>query len=80
MNIFELCPIGNTTGKECKKLICQYKNTKGQCSLMGGQEDREYSVEEIAEILQISRHRVWRIYNNVLDKIKQKANPYEWEK
>jgi len=78
MNIFELCPKGMVTGENCKKLICQYKNTRGQCSLMGATEDREYSIEEIAEILQISRHRVWRIYNNVLDKLKTVTNEFNW--
>lgn len=70
MNIFELCPKGYTNGENCKKLICHYKDTSGHCSLIKATEDREYSIEEIATILQISRHRVWRIYNNVLDKLR----------
>jgi len=55
LNIFELCPKGYTNGENCKKLICHYKDTSGHCSLIKATEDREYSIEEIATILQISR-------------------------
>lgn len=50
-------------------MFCHFMS-KGKCSLDIEVEDRAYSVNEIAEILQISRHRVWRLSDIAVDKLK----------
>lgn len=66
----ELCPKEYKTSEGCQSLFCQYKDKVGKCSLDFEIEDREYSVGEIAEIFQVSRQRVWRIYELLIHKIK----------
>lgn len=68
----ELCPEALETAKGCSKRFCQYINKKGKCSLDFQAEDREYEVGVIADTLQTSRQRVWRLYDVAVSKLKQK--------
>ena len=69
MTAMELCPEGYEAADGCKKRFCQYRNKKGYCSLDVILEAKEYEVGEIAEILQTSRQRIWRIYDGSISKL-----------
>lgn len=66
----ELCPDNLIQADTCSKRFCHYRNKKGHCSLNFEPEAREYEAGEIAEALQISRQRVWRVYDASLAKLK----------
>jgi hypothetical protein len=66
-----LCPNDYKTSVGCKKTFCGFKNKKGVCSIDFEPEDREYEVAEIAEALQTSRQRVWRVYDTAIGKLKR---------
>ncbi len=72
MHPLEICPEDKVSAKECTKRFCQYRNKKGKCSLDFEPEDKEYEVGDIAEMLQTSRQRVWRLYDVSISKLKQK--------
>ena len=69
MTSMELCPDNYTEADSCTKRFCQYRNKKGHCSLDVILEAKEYEVGEIAEILQTSRQRIWRIYDGSISKL-----------
>lgn len=72
MHPMKLCPEQLETSKGCSKRFCQYINKKGKCSLDFEPEDKEYEVGAIAEMLQTSRQRVWRLYDVAVSKLKQR--------
>ena len=74
----QLCPDRLPNTDLCTKKICQYK-VCGGCSLDLVNEDKENSIESIADSLQISRHRVWRIFTTSLEKIVKKDPGYGWK-
>lgn len=74
----QLCPEGLPSADLCTKKICQYK-IPGGCSLSNVQEGKENSIETIADSLQISRHRVWRIFTTSLEKIVKQDPGYGWK-
>ena len=76
MHPMDICPEERKTSEGCKKIFCEYRNKKGKCSLDIQLEDRAYDVAEIAEILQISRQRVWRVYDASVSKLKQQVKRY----
>ena len=71
MNPIQLCPENKTSAKDCSKRFCFYRNKKGKCSLDFEPENIEYEMGQIAEALQTSRHRVWRIYDIAISKLKR---------
>lgn len=71
MQPMSLCPEGLSSSKGCKKRFCQYINKKASCSLDFEPEDKEYEVAAIAEALQTSRQRVWRVYDIAISKLKK---------
>jgi hypothetical protein len=77
MQPLELCPQKYKTSEGCRKQFCQYRNNKGQCSLDFEPEDKEYEIGFIADTLQISRQRVWRIYDVALSKLKNRLSSIE---
>ncbi len=72
MQPLQLCPENKKTSIECKKIFCHYRDKKGKCSLDFEPENKEYEVGKIAEALQTSRQRVWRIYDIAISKLKRK--------
>jgi len=76
MKPMDVCPEHADTSKDCKKIFCEYRNKKGKCSLDIQLEDRPYDVAEIAEILQISRQRIWRVYDIAISKLQVKVKRY----
>ena len=76
MQPLDLCPEHLTTSSGCSKRFCQYRNKKGKCSLDFVPENKEYEIGAIAEALQTSRQRVWRIYDVALSKLKGKLDDY----
>jgi len=76
MHPMELCPADIDTSKDCKKIFCEYRNKKGKCSLDIKLEDRPYDVSEIADILQISRQRIWRLYDSGVSKMQNLVKRY----
>ena len=70
MSPMELCPEMRMDSKDCKKRFCQYRNTKGGCSLDFEPENIEYEIGVIAEATQVSRQRVWRIYDGAMARLK----------
>lgn len=68
-----LCPEKYSTSEGCKKRFCQYIDKKGKCSLDFEPENKEYEVGAIADMLQTSRQRVWRVYDVAISKLKQKC-------
>ena len=73
MSPMELCPEVKSTSKGCSKRFCHYINKKGKCSLDFEPEDKEYEVGKIADALQTSRQRVWRLYDMAISKLKRKC-------
>ncbi len=71
MHPLKLCPESKTDAKECKRIFCHYRDKKGLCSLDFEPEDKEYEVGKIAEALQTSRQRVWRVYDIAISKLKR---------
>ncbi len=71
MHPLSLCPKKFDSAKDCKAMFCSYRNKKGKCSLDFEPEDKEYSVGEIAEALQTSRQRVWRLYDVAIAKLRK---------
>ena len=74
----QLCPDRLPSVDKCTKKICQYK-VKGGCSLGSVNEFKENSIEAIADSLQISRHRVWRIFTTSMEKIVRQDPGYGWK-
>ncbi len=77
MSPIELCPEQFITAETCKKRFCSYRNKKGNCSLDFEPENKEYEIGAIAETLQVSRQRVWRIYDAAISKLKSKTTSLE---
>lgn len=65
----DLCPESLSSSENCSIRFCQYRNKKGSCSLDITVLPKEYEVEDIASILQISRQRVWRIVDTAVAKL-----------
>ncbi len=76
MHPMDLCPADYPASEDCKKIFCEYRNKKGKCSLDIQLENRPYEVAEIADILQISRQRIWRLYDSGVAKMKNLVNRY----
>jgi len=72
MQPIQLCPENKNSAVNCKKIFGHYRDKKGDCSLDFEPENKEYEVGKIAEALQISRQRVWRIYDIAISKLKRK--------
>ena len=72
MSPMVLCPEAYNTSKGCSKRFCQYINKKGKCSLDFEPKNEEYEVGKIADTLQTSRQRVWRLYDVAISKLKQR--------
>ena len=66
----DLCPEEYKDSSACKVRFCQYRNKKGICSIDVSVLPKEYDVEEIADIVQVSRQRIWRIVDTAIAKIK----------
>lgn len=71
MHPMTLCPNKYKTSATCEKKFCDFKNKKGLCSIDFEPEDKEYEVADIAEALQMSRQRVWRVYDTAISKLKR---------
>ena len=69
-----LCPEVYDTSKGCKKRFCKYINQKGKCSLDFEVENKEYEMGVIADTLQTSRQRVWRLYDVAISKLQRQLN------
>lgn len=69
----DLCPEEFKDSSDCKVRFCQYRNKKGLCSIDITVLPKEYEVEDIANILQISRQRVWRIVDTAIAKLQNTA-------
>ena len=74
----QLCPDRLPSTSLCTKKSCQYK-ILGGCSLDLVNEHKENSIEIIADSLQISRHRVWRIFTTSLEKVVKRDPGYGWK-
>lgn len=72
MQPLDLCPDKREKAKGCDKKFCHYINGNGKCSLDFEPEDKEYEIGQIADALQISRQRVWRIYDLAIVKLQGK--------
>lgn len=77
MKAIELCPEEYATADGCHKRFCQYRNKKGKCSLDIELLDQEYEIGLIADILQTSRQRVWRIYDTAVSKLQIKLEEHQ---
>ncbi len=74
MQPIALCPKELSTSIVCKSKFCKYRDKKSNCSLDFIPENKEYTIEAIAEALQVSRQRVWRIYDIAVSKLQGKLN------
>jgi hypothetical protein len=77
MVALELCPEKFDSSSECKLRFCKYRNNKGQCSLDIELDNTEYEIGLIADILQVSRQRVWRIYDTAVSKLQIKLQEHQ---
>lgn len=69
----DLCPEEFSNSSSCNVRFCQYRNKKGLCSIDVAILPKEYEVEEIADMLQISRQRVWRIVDTAIARLQNTA-------
>ena len=67
----DLCPELYPDSSGCSFRFCQYRNKKGLCSLDISVVSKEYDVEDIAAIVQVSRQRVWRIVDTAVARLQQ---------
>ncbi len=67
----DLCPDELPDSSGCKSRFCQYRNKQGSCSLDISVLPKEYEVEEIAAIVQVSRQRIWRIVDTAVARLQQ---------
>ena len=77
MMALELCPEQYTSAQDCKKRFCQYRNKQGKCALDVDLTNKEYKIGVIADILQVSRQRVWRIYDTAVSKLQIKLEEHK---
>jgi len=67
----DLCPEEFEDSSDCKSRFCQYRNKAGKCSLDISVMPKEYEVEDIASIVQVSRQRIWRIVDTAIARLQQ---------
>jgi len=67
----DLCPEKLPDSSGCNSRFCQYRNKVGDCSLDISVVSKEYEVEEIAAIVQVSRQRIWRIVDTAVARLQQ---------
>lgn len=67
----DLCPELLPDSSGCKLRFCQYRNKVGDCSLDISIMPKEYDVEDIASIVQVSRQRIWRIVDTAIARLQQ---------
>lgn len=67
----DLCPDLLPDSSGCESRFCQYRNKVGACSLDISVMPKEYSVEDVALIVQVSRQRIWRIVDTAVAKLQQ---------
>jgi hypothetical protein len=73
----DLCPESLPDSLACNSRFCQYRNKKGNCSLDISIMPKEYEVEDIADIVQVSRQRIWRIVDTAMAKLRNTAGKRE---
>jgi len=69
-----LCPKQKSSSKDCRAPFCPYRGTKGACTLDFEPEDKEYQIGFIADTLQTSRQRVWRLYDIAIAKLQSRLS------
>jgi hypothetical protein len=74
MTAMDLCPEEYKEAEKCNKRFCSYRNKLGKCSLDIELLPQEYEIGVIADILQTSRQRVWRIYDVAIAKLQIKLS------
>ena len=67
----DLCPELFPDSSGCSSRFCQYRNKEGKCSLDISVMPKEYDVEDIASIVQVSRQRIWRIVDTAVARLQQ---------